>query len=209
MMEDFEPSAAVFAVLILPSYLLGSVAFGLVVSRFMKLGDIRSIGSGNIGASNVLRTGSKTAAAITLALDFLKGAMPVLLFAPLGNLSLLAGLAAFLGHLFPVWHRFRGGKGVATFLGVLFAFFPFAGIAAGFTWLAVAAATRISSCASLAASVAATLWVLVFEIQKVSLTETILAVPLMTVLIWVKHLSNIRRLIDGKEPKIVLKVQRD
>ena len=209
MTDDLAITPLLLAALLVPPYLLGSVAFGVIVSRCMKLGDVRKIGSGNIGASNVLRTGSKTAAAITLALDFAKGAVPVLLFSFLDNLSILAGLSAFLGHLFPIWHRFRGGKGVATFLGVLFAFSPLAGAVAALTWLAFAATLRISSCASLAAAVAASLWILFAGLPDAALPEMIWAVPLMTVLIWIKHLSNIRRLINGSEPKIDLRTPRN
>jgi len=187
------------AALALASYLLGTVPFGLLVSRAMGLGDPRDIGSGNIGATNVLRTGSKTAGGLTLLLDALKGLFPVLagraLFAEGG--AELAGLAAFLGHLFPVWLRFRGGKGVATFFGVLFGLaWPLGLVAAG-TWLATAWATRMSSAAALAASALAPVAGLLL-----APSETFYLLALLAVLIWVRHRANISRIIAGREPRI-------
>lgn len=133
------------------AYLVGSIPFGLLLARAMGLGNLREIGSGNIGATNVLRTGSKKAAALTLLLDAVKGAVPVLIARNLlgEDAAQVAGLAAFLGHLFPVWIGFRGGKGVATFLGVVLALAWPVGVAACMTWLVVAYATRYSSLSAL------------------------------------------------------------
>lgn len=185
------------------AYLAGSIPFGLLVTRAMGLGDPREIGSGNIGATNVLRTGSKAAGAATLLLDALKGLLAVLagrmLFGDGG--AQIAALAAFLGHLFPVWLRFRGGKGVATFLGVLLGLSWFLGIAACLTWLAAARLTRMSSAGALVASLAAPFLSLLLGPSGVFPLLTLLAV-----LIWVKHQANIRRILSGREPKIGQKV---
>ena len=179
-------------------YLLGSIPFGLILTRLGGLGDLRAIGSGNIGATNVLRTGNKKLAALTLVLDALKGTAAVLIGAYWGgDTPLFAGLGAFLGHLFPVWLGFRGGKGVATYIGVLFGLtWPFA---LGFCaiWLAVAALTRYSSLSALVAS---------------AVTPALLAVQgdarlaalflLMTTLLFWRHASNIQRLLRGEEGRI-------
>lgn len=181
------------------AYLLGSVPFGLIVARAMGLGDPRKIGSGNIGATNVLRTGSKTAGALTLLLDMLKGLVAVvagrILFGEGG--AELAGLAAFLGHLYPVWLRFKGGKGVATFFGVLFGLaWPLGLVGAG-VWLGVARLTRLSSAAALSASAATPVAALILRPEG-----SIALLVLLAVLIWMKHHANIRRIIAGREPKI-------
>ena len=181
-------------------YLLGSIPFGLLLTRIAGLGDIRGIGSGNIGATNVLRTGRKGLAAATLLLDALKGAAAVLIVRALlddPDSALLAGLAAVLGHLFPVWLRFKGGKGVATGLGVLIAAAWPIGLAACVVWLLVAAAARLSSLASLAAFAAAPCVGLILEeFSVVKLAFTI------AVLVFVRHQANIRRLLAGTEPRI-------
>jgi glycerol-3-phosphate acyltransferase PlsY len=180
-------------------YLLGSIPFGLILTRLAGTQDIRSIGSGNIGATNVLRTGRKGLAAATLILDALKGTVAVLVAARFGgqDLAVLAALGAFLGHLFPVWLRFRGGKGVATFIGLLIALAWPAALLFCLIWLAVAALTRYSSLAALIASVAtvAFLWV-DGDLQKAQL------IAVLTVLLWAKHHANIGRLIAGTEGKI-------
>ena len=180
-------------------YLVGSIPFGLVISRRLGLGDLRQIGSGNIGATNVLRTGNKGAAAATLILDALKGAVVVLVaraFAGEGA-ALLAGLAAFIGHLFPLWAGFKGGKGVATFLGVLLAVsFP-AGLASCLVWLVCAAIWRISSLAALAAAALAPTWLALF-----GRFDALWLGLAMAVLVWIRHAANIRRLIDRTEPRI-------
>jgi glycerol-3-phosphate acyltransferase PlsY len=181
-------------------YLLGSIPFGLVLTRTAGLGDIRGIGSGNIGATNVLRTGRKGLAAATLILDGLKGAAAVLIAqAMLWNqdTALFAGLAAVLGHLFPIWLGFKGGKGAATGLGVLIAASWPVGVAACAAWLLVAGAARFSSLATLAAFAVAPFVALVLEeYSVVKLAFTI------GVLVFVRHQANIRRLLAGTEPRI-------
>jgi acyl phosphate:glycerol-3-phosphate acyltransferase len=181
-------------------YLLGSIPFGLLLTKLSGLGDIRSIGSGNIGATNVLRTGRKGLAAATLVLDGLKGAAAVLIaraWLDDQDTALLAGLAAVLGHLFPVWLRFKGGKGVATGLGVLIAAAWPIGLAACAVWLVVAAISRFSSLAALAAFASApcvALGLEEFGVVKLSFT--------VAVLVFVRHRANIRRLLAGTEPRI-------
>ena len=180
-------------------YLLGSIPFGLLLTKIAGLGDIRGIGSGNIGATNVLRTGRKGLAAATLILDGLKGAAAVLIVRALAgeDLALFAGLAAVLGHLFPVWLKFKGGKGVATGLGVLIAASWPIGAAACAVWLLVAATARFSSLAALAAFATAPLAALIIEnFGVVKLAFTI------AVLVFVRHQANIRRLLSGTEPRI-------
>jgi glycerol-3-phosphate acyltransferase PlsY len=181
-------------------YLLGSIPFGLLLTKSAGLGDIRSIGSGNIGATNVLRTGNKGLAAATLVLDALKGAAAVLVARALvydENIVLFAGLVAVLGHLFPVWLGFKGGKGVATGLGVLLAVSWPIGIIACAVWLLVAAGARLSSLAALSAFASAPCSALILEdFSVVKLAFTI------AVLVFVRHQANIRRLLDGTEPRI-------
>jgi len=179
-------------------YLLGSIPFGLILTRLSGLGDIRAIGSGNIGATNVLRTGRKGLAAATLLLDALKGTAAVLIGWRLGlHAALAAALGAYVGHCFPIWLRFKGGKGVATYLGVLLGLhWPTMAIAA-LVWLGTAAATRYSSLSALLASLAAPLALAAFGRY-----ETAALAALMTVLIWIRHRANIRRLRAGEESKI-------
>jgi glycerol-3-phosphate acyltransferase PlsY len=180
-------------------YLLGSVPFGLLVTRLAGLGDLRRMGSGNIGTTNVLRTGRKDLAAATLLLDAGKGAAAVLLAGLFGpDTALMAALGAVLGHLFPVWLRFRGGKGVATTLGVLLALAWPVGLAACATWLLVALVVRISSAAALVATALAPLWTWLIR-EDLQLAEMCL---ILAALVWVRHWQNIGRLIRGKEPKI-------
>jgi len=180
-------------------YLLGSIPFGLLITRIAGTQDLRSIGSGNIGATNVLRTGRKELAALTLVCDALKGTAAVLIAFHVGgqDLAVLAALGAFLGHLFPVWLKFDGGKGVATYIGLLFAFAWLAAMCFGVVWLLVAALTRYSSLAGLLASVASVLF-LWWDgyLQEAQLFAV------LTVLIWVKHHHNIARLMAGTESKI-------
>jgi glycerol-3-phosphate acyltransferase PlsY len=193
-----DDMAAVFVCLL--GYLFGSIPFGLLLTRIAGLGDIRGIGSGNIGATNVLRTGSKGLAAATLLLDGAKGAAAILAARALLNdqdTVLLAGLAAVLGHLFPIWLNFKGGKGVATGLGVLIAASWPVGLAACAIWLLVAATARLSSLASLAAFASAPVSALILEeFGLVKLAFTI------AVLVFVRHQGNIRRLLAGTEPRI-------
>lgn len=178
-------------------YLLGSVPFGLVITKAAGLGDIRSIGSGNIGATNVLRTGRKDLAAATLALDSGKGAIAVLIAYAIGWPPEVAGAAAFLGHCFPVWLKFQGGKGVATFLGTLLALWFPAGAFACAIWLAAAFLFRFSSLAALLAAAASPL--VLFAMGKPSFA---IAALFMTALIFFRHKANIERLMRGEEPKI-------
>lgn len=188
-------------ILILAAYLVGSVSSGIICCKLMGLEDPRSSGSGNPGATNVLRTGSRKAAAITLLGDMLKGVAPVLLANYLGATPLVTagvGLAAFLGHLYPAWYRFKGGKGVATALGVIFALSWLAGLATAATWLATFAVFRISSVAALAASALAPLYMFWFA-GSAWLTATI---ALIAILIFWRHRSNIRGLIAGTEGRI-------
>ncbi len=186
-------------------YGLGSIPFGLVLTRLAGRGDIRATGSGNIGATNVLRSGAKALAALTLALDAAKGAAAVLAVALWGGeggvdggtgATALAGLAAVLGHDFPVWLRFRGGKGVATTLGVLLALAWPVGLLACATWLAVASLSRYSSLAALAALGAAP-----FYAQWLG-GEAVGAAALLALLAIIRHHANIRRLLKGGEPRI-------
>ncbi len=180
-------------------YLLGSVPFGVVMARLFGLGDLRRIGSGNIGATNVLRTGNRLAAALTLIGDAGKGGAAVLIGrALLGeDAAQVAGLAAFLGHLFPVFLGFRGGKGVSTFFGLLIALAWPVGLAAGATWLAVAFALRYSSLSALAAAAAAPRWALLF-----GRPETVILSLFLGALVFVTHRGNLRRLAAGTEPRI-------
>ena len=179
-------------------YLLGSIPFGLVLTRAAGLGDIRRLGSGNIGATNVLRTGSKALAAATLLLDGGKGAVAALALAPWGvGMGLIAGFAAVIGHNFPVWLRFRGGKGVATTLGVLLAVSWPVGLLACLTWLLVAAVFRYSSLAALVAIMGTP-----FTMQWLADGPRIGLAAALTVLAIVRHQANIRRLLKGKESKI-------
>ncbi|HZB91354.1 MAG TPA: glycerol-3-phosphate 1-O-acyltransferase PlsY [Stellaceae bacterium] len=183
------------------AYLLGSIPFGLLLTRLAGHGDIRGIGSGNIGATNVLRTGNKGLALATLLLDAGKGAAAVLVAARFGpDMTAYAAAFAFLGHLFPVWLGFKGGKGVATSGGILLAYLWPVGAAAAGTWLAVALATRYSSLAALAAALLAPLyaWLLTREIQP---TEV---VAFLAVLVLLRHHANIRRLLRGEESRIRL-----
>jgi acyl phosphate:glycerol-3-phosphate acyltransferase len=183
------------------SYAIGSIPFGLLSTRLLGLGDVRAVGSGNIGATNVLRTGSKGAAAATLLLDALKGAVPVLIVALAGGTPqalAIAGLGAFTGHIAPVWLRFRGGKGVATFFGVTLALAPVAGLVACATWLLTAATTRYSSLSALLATVAATLVTLLLGLP----TPIVLLCLAMTLLVFARHHANIRRLLNGSESRI-------
>lgn len=181
------------------AYLLGSIPFGLVITRMLGLGDLRQIGSGNIGATNVLRTGSKGAALATLLLDAGKGGVAVLIARALlaEDAAQLAGLMAFLGHLFPVWTGFRGGKGVATFLGTLIALAWPVGLAACATWLAAAALLRISSAAALVSAASSAGWLFWFDEGRM-----LVLVGVLTILIYIRHSENLRRIKAGTEPRI-------
>lgn len=188
-----------YAAALFIGYLAGSIPTGLILTRLSGLGDIRAIGSGNIGATNVLRTGHKGLAALTLLGDALKGYAAVVgLFAFGGpDLAVTAGLGAFLGHCFPVWLKFRGGKGMATYLGVLLGLNGVAMIGAAAVWVAVAIATRYSSLSALAASALAP--VFLFALGEPQFGELFV---LLTVILWVRHAPNIRRLFGGTESRI-------
>jgi len=187
------------AIALIVGYLLGSIPFGLLLTKFAGGGDIRSIGSGNIGATNVLRTGRKGLAAATLLGDMLKGTVAVWLMNRFGSLDagLVAGLGAVLGHVFPVWLGFKGGKGVATYIGVLIAVSWLVALAFGAIWAAVAAATRYSSLSGLIASAATPFLLWFFAGGKPAVLFAVL-----TAIVWVMHRGNIQRLIAGTEPKI-------
>lgn len=194
-----ETAPFMLALVAVAAYLLGSVPFGLVITRALGLGDIRSIGSGNIGATNVLRTGNKGAALATLLLDAGKGAIAVLIarafFAE--DAAQLAGFAAFMGHLFPIYLGFKGGKGVATFLGTLIALAWPVGLLVCATWAAAVLLTRISSASALASSALAALWA--WGLGMPSLVVLCLG---LAALVWLRHIPNIRRLLAGTEPRV-------
>lgn len=198
-MPELTNGAAALILTALLGYLLGSVPFGVVITRAMGLGDLRAIGSGNIGATNVLRTGNKAAALATLLLDGAKGAAAVLIARALAgeDAAQVAGLGAFLGHLFPVWLGFSGGKGVATFLGTLLALAWPVGLAACATWAATAAISRISSLSALVAAGLAAIWAALLGHGEMTALIVILAT-----LVFARHLPNIARLRAGTEPRI-------
>lgn len=199
-MPELTTAPLMLALVALGAYLLGSVPFGLVITRALGLGDLRQIGSGNIGATNVLRTGNKPAALATLLLDAGKGGIAVLLAGCLtgaGDAAQLAGFAAFLGHLYPVWLGFKGGKGVATFLGTLLALAWPVGLAACATWLVAAFLGRISSLSALVAAASVPLWMWVLGYSPMIVLGAVLA----AMVIW-RHKANISRILAGTEPKI-------
>jgi glycerol-3-phosphate acyltransferase PlsY len=194
-----ESSLGVIGLWALIGYLLGSIPFGVLITRSLGLGNLREIGSGNIGATNVLRTGNKKAAAATLVLDGGKGALAVLLaraFVTEDTVQ-IAALAAFVGHCFPIWLGFRGGKGVATFLGILLALWWPLGLTACATWLLVAAVFRYSSLAALVAAGLAPVWAILMGYGVASLLCVALAL-----LIYLRHSANIARLRAGTESRI-------
>jgi len=205
MFDTLSPT--LIAVAVVGGYLLGSIPFGVIATRLGGAGDVRNIGSGNIGATNVLRTGRKDLALITLLGDGGKGAVAVFVAwlltrqaggAAQAQLTALAGGASFLGHLFPVWLKFKGGKGVATFFGTLLAAAWPVGIAAGATWIAVAFLFRISSLAALTAVALAPVYVFLLDRPYPIAVMALF----MAVLIYVRHKDNIARLLKGEEPKI-------
>ena len=180
-------------------YLCGTIPFGLILTKSAGLGDIRTIGSGNIGATNVLRTGNKKVAALTLVLDALKGTIPALLMGWLygPQAAILAGLAAFFGHLFPMWLGFKGGKGVATTIGVLFGLFWPLGLIFVAVWIAMALVFRISSLSALTASLVSPLAAYLLGHGYLSP-----AAAIMTIMVFITHRSNIARILKGEEPRI-------
>lgn len=198
-MPEVVTSPALLALVGLLAYLLGAIPFGIVIARLLGLGDLRKVGSGNIGATNVLRTGNKPAAAATLVLDAGKGAIAVFLARAIvgEDAAQLAGAAAFLGHCFPVYLGFRGGKGVATFLGTLLAMAWPVGLAACVTWLVSAGAFRISSLAALIAAATSPVWSVFLGFP-----DLVVLAGCLAALVWIRHHSNIKRLISGSEPRI-------
>ncbi|SOC93321.1 acyl-phosphate glycerol-3-phosphate acyltransferase [Rhizobium sp. AN5] len=198
-LTDWQTAPALLALAALIGYLFGSIPFGLLLTRMAGLGDVRKIGSGNIGATNVLRTGNKKLAAATLLLDALKGTAAVLVANALWGYeaSLVAGFFAFLGHLFPVWLGFKGGKGVAVYIGVLLGAAPLMMLAFALIWLATAFITRYSSLSALVAMlvIPVALWIVGPE-------KTALLVTLLSVISWWKHRENIARLLAGTESRI-------
>lgn len=198
-MPGVEDGSAWLGLVAFMGYLLGSVPFGIVITRALGLGDLRKIGSGNIGATNVLRTGNKPAALATLLLDSGKGAIAVVVArALLGEpAAQVAGAAAFIGHLYPVWLRFQGGKGVATFLGTMIALVWPVGLAACGVWLLTALVTRISSLSALVSAAATVPLAYVLGHRELMM----LAAGLSVLIFW-RHRSNIARLAAGTEPRI-------
>ncbi len=198
-MPEFTSAPLALILVAALSYLLGSIPFGVLITRAVGLGDLRSIGSGNIGATNVLRTGNKGAALATLLLDAAKGGVAVLVArAVVGpDAAQVAALFSFLGHLYPVWLGFRGGKGVATFLGTLLALAWPVGLAACGTWAAVAAISRISSLSALVAAALSVIWAGIFGHG-----EMLALILVLAALIFWRHRANIARLRAGTEPRI-------
>ena len=198
-MPDFVNPPMILTAWAFVGYFLGSIPFGIVVAHFMGLGDLRQIGSGNIGATNVLRTGSKLGAALTLIADAGKAGAAVILARVLAteDAAQLAGLAALFGHCYPIWLKFRGGKGVSTLFGLLFALAWPIGLAAGTTWLIIAAIFRYSSLAALMTALFTPLFVIILtQYQMLTISITI------TFLIFWRHKGNIRRIISLEERKI-------
>ena len=207
---SWSASGPYYLLALIGGYLLGSIPFGLILTRMAGLGDIRAIGSGNIGATNVLRTGKKGLAALTLLLDGLKGTAAVLiggLWWPGGpDAAIIAGAGAFVGHLFPVWLKFKGGKGVATMLGILFGIdlyfrleWPLLGLIAVTVWLITAFAFRYSSLSALIAAAASP--IAAWFLANRQIAEFCL---FLAVLVWWRHAANIGRLLKGEESKINL-----
>ena len=207
MQDLVGPALGTLALVAAGGYLLGSIPFGVILTRAVTGQDVRGIGSGNIGATNVLRTGRKDLAFATLLLDAGKGAAALLIARALFDSEVagaIAGGAAFLGHLFPVWLGFKGGKGVATFFGLLIAAAWPLGLLAGATWILMAAVFRISSLSALIASAAAPVYALLpLAALGLPAPQPILVLSIFTgVLIWIRHHQNIARLLKGTEPRI-------
>lgn len=194
----WQSSLPYLAAALLFGYLLGSIPFGLILTRAAGLGDVRKIGSGNIGATNVLRTGNKKIAAATLILDALKGTLAVVVAARFGfDLAIVAGFGAFIGHLYPMWLGFKGGKGVATYIGILLGLLPLMVVVFAVVWIGVAYISRYSSLAALIAMVVVTLVIYFAGHGNVAGLFAI-----MTAISYYKHRANIARLLSGKESKI-------
>lgn len=198
-MPPIDSSVTALLIFALSGYLFGSIPFGVLIARMMGLGNLRDIGSGNIGATNVLRTGSRPAAAATLVLDGAKGAVAALIARALASedAAQVAGLMALIGHCYPIWLRFKGGKGVATFLGLLLALSLPVGAACCATWVVVAALKRISSLAALAAAGTSTFWMTILGYPQ----GFMMGVALTLLVFW-RHRTNIARLRTDTEPRI-------
>lgn len=197
-MAGTELFSMLAAASLLFGYILGSIPFGLILTRLAGLGDVRTIGSGNIGATNVLRTGNKKLAAATLLLDMLKGTVAVLVAARYGeNAAIAAGFGAFIGHLFPVWIGFRGGKGVATYLGILLGLAWQGALVFAAAWIITALLTRYSSLSALVASVIVPIALYVRGDYPIAMLFAVL-----TVIVFIKHRANIARLLNGTESRI-------
>ena len=201
-MPEITSSLSLLALIALGAYLLGAVPFGIVITRGLGLGDLRQIGSGNIGATNVLRTGNRWAALMTLLLDAGKGGIAVVIARQFGpsDAEQLAALAAFLGHLFPIWLGFRGGKVVATFLGTLILLAWPVGLASCATWLVTFALTRISSLSALIAALSVVFWLGISGYSDM----IALGASLAALILW-RHEANIKRLLAGIEPRFTKK----
>ena len=199
MMPALELGLMNIFLVILFAYLIGSIPFGIIISKIMGLGNLRNIGSGNIGATNVLRTGNKLAAILTLVFDLLKGAISVVITYYIFNdtTAQIAALSSFLGHCFPIWLKFKGGKGVATFIGISLALYWPAGILICLTWVLTAFLSRVSSLSALISSLSSILWVWILGVPSAVFVMTVL-----TILIWFRHIENIKRIIKNTEPKI-------
>jgi glycerol-3-phosphate acyltransferase PlsY len=199
MMPALELGLMNIFLVILFAYLIGSIPFGIIISKIMGLGNLRNIGSGNIGATNVLRTGNKLAAILTLIFDLLKGAIAVIITYYIFNdtTAQIAALSSFLGHCFPIWLKFKGGKGVATFIGISLALYWPAGILICLTWVLTAFLSRVSSLSALISSLSSILWVWILGVPSAVFVMTVL-----TILIWFRHIENIKRIIKNTEPKI-------
>ena len=199
MIPALELGLMNIVLVILFAYLIGSIPFGIIISKIMGLGNLRNIGSGNIGATNVLRTGNKLAAILTLIFDLLKGAIAVIITYYIFNdtTAQIAALSSFLGHCFPIWLKFKGGKGVATFIGISLALYWPAGILICLTWVLIAFLSRTSSLSALISSLSSILWVWVLGAPSAVFIMTVL-----TILIWYRHIENIKRIIKNTEPKI-------
>ena len=197
-MPEITSSLSLLALIALGAYLLGAVPFGIVITRGLGLGDLRQIGSGNIGATNVLRTGNRWAALMTLLLDAGKGGIAVVIARQFGpsDAEQLAALAAFLGHLFPIWLGFHGGKGVATFLGTLILLAWPVGLVSCATWLVTFALTRISSLSALIAALSVVFWLGISGYSDM----IALGASLAALILW-RHEANIKRLLAGTEPR--------
>ena len=197
-LTDWQTAPALLALAALIGYLFGSIPFGLILTRMAGLGDVRKIGSGNIGATNVLRTGNKKLAAATLLLDALKGTAAAAIASRWGiEAGIAAGFAAFLGHLFPIWLGFKGGKGIATYIGVLLGLAPIIVLVFSAVWLGMAKLTRYSSLSALVATLVVPVVLLATGYGKIGLLFVV-----MSVITWIKHRANIQRLLAGTEGRI-------